>query len=114
MDDRRCNRGAGSAGGRRTAQRTGLAAVPFLLPGVPARLRATKSEIVRDMGDDLPSQLRRRRKSLGILQREAAQMMGVCKDAAIKWERGFVQPEDRLYPAIIAFLGRPPWPEPRT
>jgi transcriptional regulator with XRE-family HTH domain len=66
------------------------------------------------MGDDLPSQLRRRRKELGLLQREAAQAMGACMQALLNWEKGYSTPHVRFYPAIIAFLGRAAWPEPQT
>ena len=51
---------------------------------------------------------------MGLLQPDAAQVIGVCKASIWQWENGRAEPEDRYYPSIIAFLGREPWPEPQT
>uniref|UniRef100_A0A6S6M2V8 HTH cro/C1-type domain-containing protein n=3 Tax=Citrifermentans bremense TaxID=60035 RepID=A0A6S6M2V8_9BACT len=45
---------------------------------------------------------------LGLLQREAANKIGVQKDSIYNWERG-VQPELRFMPKIIDFLGYVPF-----
>ena len=88
--------------------------VAFLLPGVRASLRAGKPDRLRDSGDDLPAQLRRRRRDLGLLQKEVAERLGVGIGTLIKWEKGRCLPPPAFYPAIIRFLGREPWPAPAT
>lgn len=55
-----------------------------------------------------------RRLDLGLLQREAAQTMGVSKATVWLWEASRVEPEVFMYPAIIAFLGYDPFPEPKS
>lgn len=37
--------------------------------------------------------------------------MGVTENSIVNWEAG-QQPQARMYPAIIAFLGNKPWPAP--
>ena len=90
------------------------AAVPFLVPNVPVCLKATKPELLVGADDDLARHLRRHRKELGIFQSDAGRIMGVCKASVWNWENRRAEPEDYLYPAIIRFLGREPWPEPQT
>ena len=38
--------------------------------------------------------------------------MGVAVETLGNWENGHSQPEDRLYPTVIRYLGREPWREP--
>lgn len=38
--------------------------------------------------------------------------MGVAVETLGNWETEHSEPEDRLYPAIIRYLGREPWTEP--
>lgn len=77
-------------------------------------LFATKPEILADRGDMLGAHLRRARKIRGLRQIDAAVMMGVDEHTVIDWEKERKQPTVRQYPAIIAFLGYEPWPEPQT
>jgi transcriptional regulator with XRE-family HTH domain len=58
--------------------------------------------------------LRRRRKALGLFQAQAAQALGVCQASVWNWENEKAEPEDKLFPAIIRFLGYEPWPTPLT
>jgi hypothetical protein len=46
-------------------------------------------------------------------QTEAAAHIGVIEATIVHWEGGTL-PYDRMYPAIIAFLGYEPWEEPKT
>ncbi len=62
------------------------------------------------MGDHL----RKRRLDLKLLQREAGQRIGVSAATIWLWEHGRVFPEVKYLPAIIAFLGYNPSPEPAT
>ncbi len=41
-----------------------------------------------------------------------AERLGINEWTYGNWENGENEPSDRLYPAIIEFLGREPWPEP--
>ncbi|HZL00859.1 MAG TPA: helix-turn-helix domain-containing protein [Caulobacteraceae bacterium] len=88
--------------------------VAFLSPGVLAVLRAAKPEVLRYSGDSLGAQLRRRRRELGIRQCDAARTMGADPKSVWWWERDGRPPLVHMYPAIIAFLGYEPWPEPET
>ncbi len=76
-------------------------------------LKTAKPEVQRICGDTLAARLRRRRRELGLLQREAADFMKVSMWSLIGWEKGGM-PSSPCYPAVIAFLGYEPWPVPVT
>src|SRR5579863_9024546 len=57
--------------------------------------------------------LRRERRKLKLSGEAAAKRMKVSPSALLRWERGALPPASS-YPGIIAFLGREPWPEPRS
>jgi magnesium chelatase family protein len=88
--------------------------VAFLMPAVPVPLSAQKPEIRALEGDTLGQMLRRRRVERGLWLKDAAEEMGIGLFTLIKWEKQSSQPDSRYYPAIIAFLGYEPWPEPKT
>jgi DNA-binding transcriptional regulator YiaG len=46
---------------------------------------------------------------MGMLQREVAAQIGVNKDTIYKWEMNRTEPEVRLIPHIIDFLGYAPY-----
>ena len=79
--------------------------VAFTLPGVRAKVRATKPEVQALQGDSLGAKLRRRRRELGLFAKDAARQIGVCEESLYKWERDICEPRVRLYPKVIAFLG---------
>jgi transcriptional regulator with XRE-family HTH domain len=56
--------------------------------------------------------IRKRRLELRLLQREAAERIGVTACSVFNWENGVSTPDFRKLPAIIAFLGYNPVPEP--
>jgi len=58
--------------------------------------------------------IRKRRRELGLTQNLAANMIGVNPWTVLLWEQGRYAPTPRFYPGLIRFLGRDPWPEPRT
>lgn len=60
------------------------------------------------------SLIRARRHALGTSQEEAADAIGVNAWTVLLWEQGRYAPTPRFYPTLIRFLGREPWPEPRT
>ena len=82
--------------------------VAFLLPGVSASLRSLKPEVARLMGDDLPTRLRRRRRQLGLFQKEVAQRLAVTTDTVLNWEKGRCRPSRRYGAAIAGFLDGEP------
>ena len=51
---------------------------------------------------------------LGLLQQDAARLVGCSKAAFLMWEKGRSSPEIRFWPAIVEFLGYDPSPEPRS
>ena len=58
--------------------------------------------------------IRRRRLGMKLLQREAAEQLGVDKASVFNWESNKGTPEIRFMPAIIRFLGYNPLPEAKT
>lgn len=58
--------------------------------------------------------IRARRHKLGASQEQAASAIGVNPWTVLLWEQGRYAPTPRFYPSLIRFLGREPWPEPRT
>ena len=58
--------------------------------------------------------MKRCRQRTGLTQAEAAQKMGISEWTMIKWEMGEREPVDRLWPAVIGFLGYDPSPEPTS
>lgn len=51
---------------------------------------------------------------LGLLQREVADQLGVCKSVVWRWETGETEPELRFLPRIFSFIGGDPRPEPAS
>jgi transcriptional regulator with XRE-family HTH domain len=62
---------------------------------------------LRTLGDHL----RRERLKRGLLQREAAQKIGVTVMTVNGWEVGRAEPKVSYIPAILGFLGYDPFPE---
>ena len=56
--------------------------------------------------------IRKKRLGLKIVQKQAAQEIGVCETALFNWEANTSIPEFRYMPAIIRFLGYNPLPRP--
>ena len=83
-----------------------------MLPGIPVHLRAEKPELL--LGHSVGARLKRRRLELGLKQVEVAERLRVSEFTVLGWEVRGREPGDRHYPAIIAFLGNEPWPEPQT
>jgi len=58
--------------------------------------------------------LKRARLDRGIRQKEAPRMLGCGPGTLGTWEKGRVAPDVRFWPAILAFLGYDPRPEPES
>ena len=74
----------------------------------PASRRASRPTELQTVGDHI----RKRRRALRLIQREAAERIGVTESSVFNWESGVSSPDFRKMPAIIAFLGYNPVPEP--
>ena len=62
----------------------------------------------------LGDHIRKRRLDLGLLQREVADQLGVCKSVVWRWEAGETEPELRFLPWIFRFIGGDPRPAPAS
>lgn len=82
--------------------------VNLLAPEVRGGPRDRETGAPVTVGDHI----RKRRRELGLLQREAAERIGVTECSVYNWENGVSSPDFRKLPAIIAFLGYNPVPEP--
>jgi transcriptional regulator with XRE-family HTH domain len=60
---------------------------------------------IKTLGDHI----RKRRLDLGLLQRDVAAQIGVNKDTIYNWETNRNEPEVRLIPHMINFLGYAPY-----
>lgn len=85
-----------------------------MLPSVPVARNSPRPKGYSDAPKTLGEHLRRRRLQLGLLQREAAKVIGIVPSAYLKWELGRAEPEIRYWPALINFLGYDPHPAPAT
>jgi transcriptional regulator with XRE-family HTH domain len=68
----------------------------------------------REEPKTLGDHLRKRRIDLGLLQREVAARVGVTVETVLGWELRAREPAISRWPAVLAFLGYDPCPEPRT
>jgi transcriptional regulator with XRE-family HTH domain len=88
-------------------------ALPFYR-GVPIILRAQKPKDYSETPTTLGEHLKKRRRELGLLQREAAERMGIFKETYVNWERGHTKPVAPHFRPVVAFLGYDPSPAPTT
>lgn len=51
---------------------------------------------------------------MGLLQKDAAAQIGVDTATVTNWELGHTEPGERFIPALIAFLGYSPLPQPES
>ncbi|MBL6614572.1 MAG: helix-turn-helix transcriptional regulator [Reyranella sp.] len=61
----------------------------------------------------LGEHLRKRRRELGLLQREVAGQMGIAVETLINWEKDRTRPVAAQFRPVIDFLGYDPSPEPK-
>jgi transcriptional regulator with XRE-family HTH domain len=62
----------------------------------------------------LGEHLKKRRRQLGLLQREAAERMGIQRDTYVNWEKDKTRPVASQFRPVMAFLGYDPTPAPQT
>lgn len=58
--------------------------------------------------------LRKRRIELGLLQKEAAERLGLDECTLANWEKGRTYPAVRFLTRLIDYLGYRPFPDPKT
>jgi DNA-binding XRE family transcriptional regulator len=87
--------------------------VPFCRQ-TPLALKALRARDYSENPQTLRRHLKKRRRELGLLQREAAERIGVSTDTVVNWEKGKIEPVAAQFRLVVAFLGYDPAPEPRT
>jgi hypothetical protein len=76
-----------------------------------------KSQRTKDYPENpqtLGQHLKKRRRELGLLQREAAALMGVSTATVVLWEKNRARPVAAQFRPLVEFLGYDPTPEPQT
>ncbi|MDP2368151.1 MAG: helix-turn-helix domain-containing protein [Rhodoferax sp.] len=76
-----------------------------------------KSLRPKDYSEDpktLGEHLKKRRRELGLLQRETATQIGILTETYANWENGHTEPVASQFRPVMAFLGYDPTPEPKT
>jgi transcriptional regulator with XRE-family HTH domain len=76
-----------------------------------------KAQKLKDYSPDpqtLGEHLKKRRKELGLLQREAAERMGIGTDTYANWEKDKTKPVASQFRPVVALLGYDPMPGPST
>jgi len=58
----------------------------------------------------LGGHLKKRRRALGILQREAAERMGIQRDTYVNWEKDKTRPGASQFRPVVTFFGHDPTP----
>lgn len=81
---------------------------------MPLTLRVKKPKDYSEAPQTLGEHLKKRRRELGLFQREAAERMGVAVETLINWEKDRTEPIASRFRPAIDFLGYDPTPEPRT
>jgi len=80
------------------------------LSGVPLSLKALRPKDYSETPQTLGEHLRKRRKELGLLQREAAERMGVSTETVLNWEKDKTRPVPSQFRPLVVFLGFDPTP----
>lgn len=82
--------------------------------GVPLTLKAQKPKDYSETPQTLGQHLKKRRRELGLLQREVAAQMGIDTFTYINWEKDRTRPIASRFRPVIDFLGYDPSPEPAS
>ena len=88
-------------------------ALPFC-QGVPLTLKSLRPKDYFESPQSLGQHLKKRRKELGLLQREAAERMGILRDTYGNWEKDKTEPVAAQFRPVVEFLGYDPSPKPRS
>jgi transcriptional regulator with XRE-family HTH domain len=93
--------------------RSSICAVPFCRQ-TPLTLKALRARDYSQNPQNLGEHLKKRRRELGLLQREAANRMGIRTDTYANWEKGKTEPVTAQFRPVVEFLGYDPMPAPET
>ena len=80
----------------------------------PLTLKALRAKDYSEDPKTLGQHLKKRRRELGLLQREAAIRLGVSTETVVNWETGRTEPVPAQFRPIVTFLGYDPTLEPQT
>ena len=81
---------------------------------VPLTLKAQKPKDYSESPLTLGEHLKKRRRELGLLQREAAKLLGILTETYANWEKDRTEPVASQFRPVVAFLGFDPSPAPTT
>lgn len=81
---------------------------------MPLALKSLRKKDYSVTPQFLGEHIKKRRRELGLLQREAGQRMGVSAETVANWEKGKAKPIPSQFKPVVAFLGYDPAPEPKT
>ena len=82
--------------------------------GVPVTLKSLRKKGYSEDPKTLGEHLKKRRKKLGLFQREAAERMGILTETYANWEKDTTEPVAAHFRPVTEFLGYDPTPEART
>lgn len=77
---------------------------------MPLTLKALRKKDYSEEPKTLGEHLKKRRKELGLLQREAGERMGVSAETVANWEKDRTEPVAAQFRPVVAFLGYDPTP----
>ena len=80
----------------------------------PLTLNVQRLKDYSEKPKTLGEHLKKRRRELGLLLREAAERMGVSAETIANWENGKTEPIATQFQPVVAFLGYDPMPAPTT
>ena len=80
----------------------------------PLTLKALRAKHYSEKPQSLGGHLNKRRRELGLLQREAAERMDIGRDTYVNWETGKTEPVAAQFRPVVEFLGYDPTPVPKT
>ncbi len=104
--------GTAPTGSKSELRRTPGVALPICCLSLVARKPAPDG--YPEHPETVGEHIRKRRMDLGLFQRQAAAEINVNKATIWNWEHNESSPAIRHWPAVLAFLGYDPHPEPRT
>ncbi len=81
---------------------------------MPLTLKAPKPKDFPENPQTLGQHLKKRRRELGLLQRVAAERMGILTETYANWEKGKTGPVAAQFRPVVTFLGYDPTPPPTT
>jgi transcriptional regulator with XRE-family HTH domain len=81
---------------------------------VPLTLKSLRKKDYSETPQTLGEHLKKRRRELGLLQREAAKCMAIHTETYLNWEKDKTKPVAAQFRPVVTFLGYDPMPEART